>query len=195
MSAGLHERLAHRIHACWSANSRQARSWLVKAPMPRSMPGRLRPLRDATRRPQPLGSSRRGCNALDDELHQASFRNRRSPGLTSAAAGQSSSTPLLATDDILAVRVNASPERSSIGSGRSCETHFRPGGRHDRHRRPGLLGGTEAGDHLAVFGEFAVEKLSRAMFRPGADQSLEHLRRLGGRTDRGHDLGLVSAMA
>ena len=106
---------------CCSANSRQARSCSVKALMPRSMPGMLRPFRDRSSPPTatthstsvPVTRSTVNCTS-------PSFRNSRSPGFTTWGRRSKLMETRLAVPTISSV-VNAirSPGRSAMGSGSS----------------------------------------------------------------------------
>jgi len=151
---------------CFSANSSRPRSWSVNALMPRSMPGRLRPLRNAVRRPRRLCSGHRCRDTLDLKPYQAVVENSRSPASPPGATAQSSSRPAARRDNVVAGQDEEAPPRSSIAPGRSSRAAS--SGRAGPPGSPRGGGARSAARMRAMRSAWSVkspcEKLSRATF-------------------------------
>ncbi len=164
--------------------------------MPRSMPGRLRPLRERSSPPTATvqwtsaPSTRSTVNCTSPSL-----RYSRLPGFTTRGSGAKlietrSRVPTMSSE----VSVNVSPGCNRIGSGSIWPRRIFGPGRSAMMatRRPVARSAARMrAMRCRVPVEVAVRKIQPRHVHAGADQTLEHLRRIGGRTDGGHDLGFM----
>ena len=195
-AARFHERLAHGVHAVLEREL-QAGAVVVgeradaeiDARQIEALPG----TQFAADRDLALDIVAR--HALDDQLHQAVVEEEPVARLHDLGQPlEAHRDPLRVADDVLAGqrevlagqqldRLRLDLAKPHLGTRQVGHDGDAPAG--------GLFRRADARDALGVAGEVAVREVEPRDVQPRANEAFEHLRRLGGRSDGGDDLGLV----